>query len=501
MKVLRTIYASGAALLLALAMLAVAAPVLAANTAPWTEGECKTVGGNWQNNDCYALQKPSKLNIQVGGLSQATLSQYLGAAFNLGIGMAAVLSVVFIMIGGFRYLTAAGGGAVEPAKAMIKNSIVGLVLALLSYTLLQTVNPQLLSLQLPPIKLVKAVYLSQLAASSADIGGPCYTIKDKEACANACIKKGLTDAVCECKVIDEGVWSTFAKASVIGATSILGGGATSLKSAASAAQTVWGSTLNLAMRFVSYAKNNPLTTIKGVTQLTTAGVMGAAGYSILPATPDAGELGVCLPSALKSIPPGGTCFIEAGEQNCVTGSRCVKINDNPPYGMCVSGDEGSACTTAEGDSTHGTCNQVGNVALSCCTVSYGIGTCQKSCNSRPNGATCSGDSDCAGKHCVATPDHLTDQQTLEKKCTDGVEGAPCASDNDCVSGAYCPTAYYACTNLCPAYRECAKKVVTGEACCSSNECAAGKSCQGARPDAAGKCQVTATSCTNCGLCQ
>jgi hypothetical protein len=495
MKALRTIFAGGAALALALALFSVAAPALAAtNTAPWTEGECKTVSGNWQNNDCYALQKPSKLNIQVGGLSQATLSQYLGAAFNLAIGIAAVLSVIFIMIGGFRYLTAAGGGAIEPAKSMIKNSLVGLVLALLSYTLLQTVNPRLLSLELPPVKLVKSVYLSQLAAASGDIGGPCYTIKDKEACANACIKKGLTDTVCECKVINEGIWSTFAKASTYGATLALGGGATSLKAATGAAQTVWGTTLNLAMRLVSYAKNNPLTAIKGATTLTTAGVMTAAGYSILPATPDAGELGVCLPSSLKSVPPGGTCFIEAGEQNCVTGSRCVKINDNPPYGMCVSGDEGSACTTSEGDSVHGTCNQVGSVVLSCCTVSYGLGTCQKSCSNLPLGAPCASNDVCASRLCALGSGG-------SNVCSSGSSGSICANNSQCTGGKYCPTPFY---NLGVGgsgvrdYEVCADRQGPGEVCCDNAECKNG-TCAG-KTDT-GACYVNAQGeCPGCGNC-
>jgi len=132
------------------------APAAAVDNKKWTgSDECTKAGGQWANNDCYAIPKPVTIGVSIGGLTQATISQYLAAVFNLGIGIAAILAIIFIMIGGFRYIAAAGGGEVEQGKSMIKNAIIGLVLALLSYTLLQTVNPAILSLSLPPIKLIK----------------------------------------------------------------------------------------------------------------------------------------------------------------------------------------------------------------------------------------------------------------------------------------------------------------------------------------------------------
>jgi len=136
----------------------------------WTEPDCKNAKnsagaliGVWKAPPgqasgpyCYYNDAPINLGVGLGTLTQANLSQYLAAAYQLGLGIAAVLAVIFIMIGGFRYMSAAGGAGVEEGKGMIKNAVIGLVLAALSYTLLLTVNPDILSLRLPSIQLIKA---------------------------------------------------------------------------------------------------------------------------------------------------------------------------------------------------------------------------------------------------------------------------------------------------------------------------------------------------------
>ena len=139
----------------------------------WTPTDCAAAKndagaliGVWKGKDgagkdqtpgpyCYYNNAPVKLGVALGGLTQANIAQYLSMAYNVGLGVAAILAVIFIMVGGFRYLSAAGGSGVEAGKDMIKNAVIGLVLAALSYTLLQTVNPDILSLRLPTVQLVK----------------------------------------------------------------------------------------------------------------------------------------------------------------------------------------------------------------------------------------------------------------------------------------------------------------------------------------------------------
>ena len=86
---------------------------------------------------------------------ECAFGQYLNIIFKLIIGICAVLAMVMIVYGGIEYIT---GGAVsekENGKATITNAILGIIIALGSYLLLNTLNPQLLNvcLKLPEAKI------------------------------------------------------------------------------------------------------------------------------------------------------------------------------------------------------------------------------------------------------------------------------------------------------------------------------------------------------------
>ncbi len=77
--------------------------------------------------------------------SGVTLSTYLADLFKIGIGLAGVFAVLMIVIGGISYI----GGASNPsarseAKSKITNAIFGLILAMASWLILNTINPDLL---------------------------------------------------------------------------------------------------------------------------------------------------------------------------------------------------------------------------------------------------------------------------------------------------------------------------------------------------------------------
>ena len=145
----------------------------AKNSAGTLIGVWKAPTGQTSGPYCYYNNAPINLGVGLGTLTQANLSQYLAAAYQLGLGIAAVLAVIFIMIGGFRYMSAAGGAGVEEGKGMIKNAVIGLVLAALSYTLLLTVNPDILSLRLPSIQLIKACDIKPVDCGSIKNGPDC----------------------------------------------------------------------------------------------------------------------------------------------------------------------------------------------------------------------------------------------------------------------------------------------------------------------------------------
>jgi len=72
---------------------------------------------------------------------------YIAAAAKWLVGAISMLAVIFIMIGGLMWLTAAGSTQrVERAKKYITDALWGLFLALGSYMILFTINPNITEL-------------------------------------------------------------------------------------------------------------------------------------------------------------------------------------------------------------------------------------------------------------------------------------------------------------------------------------------------------------------
>ena len=81
------------------------------------------------------------------------LAGYLQNAYKLTIGIAGVLAVLMIVIGGIEYIFSAVPSAKSDAKNRINGAVFGLIIALTSYILLRTLNPELLNvgINLPPV--------------------------------------------------------------------------------------------------------------------------------------------------------------------------------------------------------------------------------------------------------------------------------------------------------------------------------------------------------------
>ncbi len=77
------------------------------------------------------------------------LVSYIQAFYKLFISLVGILAVIMIMVGGFQWLLAAGNAQkISGAKTTIVSALMGLILALSSYTILYIVNPQILKLNL-----------------------------------------------------------------------------------------------------------------------------------------------------------------------------------------------------------------------------------------------------------------------------------------------------------------------------------------------------------------
>jgi len=79
-----------------------------------------------------------------GDKSGTGLSEYIEGLYKWGVGLTSGLAVLVIMWGGVGYMTSAGGSGVEEAKGRISAALTGLMLALGSFIILQTINKDLL---------------------------------------------------------------------------------------------------------------------------------------------------------------------------------------------------------------------------------------------------------------------------------------------------------------------------------------------------------------------
>ena len=96
----------------------------------------------------FDLEIPKYKENQAG----QSLVDFLQWAFVFAIAAAGILALLMIMIAGFQYITAAGSEArAGAAKSRIQNAIIGLILALCSYLILNTINPDLVKIKLPTL--------------------------------------------------------------------------------------------------------------------------------------------------------------------------------------------------------------------------------------------------------------------------------------------------------------------------------------------------------------
>ncbi|MFA6050486.1 MAG: murein L,D-transpeptidase catalytic domain-containing protein [Candidatus Paceibacterota bacterium] len=84
------------------------------------------------------------------GPPDQSLSGYLKKLYNFAIGAAAALAVIMVIWGGVEYMTTDAIGHSEEGKQKIQNAVLGLLLALSTYIILQTINRDLLSLNFDP---------------------------------------------------------------------------------------------------------------------------------------------------------------------------------------------------------------------------------------------------------------------------------------------------------------------------------------------------------------
>ena len=104
---------------------------------------------------------PLKVSIGILGQKQfANVAEYVGVAYQYLTGVAGIIAIAMIMYAGMKWIFAAGDASkISRAKETIVNAVVGLVLALGAYIILNTINPALVKLQVPEIDSVDRLAL------------------------------------------------------------------------------------------------------------------------------------------------------------------------------------------------------------------------------------------------------------------------------------------------------------------------------------------------------
>ena len=80
--------------------------------------------------------------------STTSLGQFLAQAFQFGLALAAALAVIMIVWGGVEIMISEGPFGKTNGKEKIKDAIYGLILALVSWLILYTINPDILNFKL-----------------------------------------------------------------------------------------------------------------------------------------------------------------------------------------------------------------------------------------------------------------------------------------------------------------------------------------------------------------
>ncbi len=121
---------------------------------------------NLEFSEVLMLEKTDASGMQSTYVKIPYLGEYIASIYRYGIAVAGVLAMVIIVIAGFEW-TISGGNPerIKSAQKRIAGSITGLTIALLTYTLLYTVNPNLIKNGDLQIKYIEKINIDEIMAS------------------------------------------------------------------------------------------------------------------------------------------------------------------------------------------------------------------------------------------------------------------------------------------------------------------------------------------------
>ncbi len=123
-----------------------------------------------QISNAQEKAEPPTLGVQIPGLEYATilapkggfidipwLAQYISAIAQYLFGISFVAAAVMIVYGGFLLIVGSATPAIKRGKEIIRDALIGLLVLIGSYIILQTVNPETLALKALKVPVVKNI--------------------------------------------------------------------------------------------------------------------------------------------------------------------------------------------------------------------------------------------------------------------------------------------------------------------------------------------------------
>jgi hypothetical protein len=365
---------------------------------------------------CYAKWAPAKLSVGFDGNTKiADLGDFMVKVYDWSMGVAAVLAAIMMMTGGFMILSSGGNSEmVKKGMARLRNAAIGLFIVAGAYTILQTVNPDLVRFRLPKFPTIKRSFM--IMCTPYELCAPCgqrFYVKIPRGAAPTPGGDGLGD----CSLIT---------------------GSTELSAEETAkyelsAECYGKGCAKTGGDFCSdqYNRCSPVT--PGVE------VKIGAGCTATP------ECSKAFNACLSSSPAGTTCSDKLTKCNSNAAAASPSGTDQKvDLGISDTGvtngwycknckPEGSPCQRAGKDD--GCCGGLcvasrGGTLGSSAGALGGSGGGGFVCSSGVVGAPCSGKEDCASGYCFTSV-------IAGGFCTTGQLGSPCSGGDECASGTVC----------------------------------------------------------------
>ncbi|MBU1895526.1 pilin [Patescibacteria group bacterium] len=130
-------------------------------------GGSKTIFKSDGTRDAVVFCNPygrAQTQISIGSESDFTdIADYFQYLYRYSIGVAGLLAVIMIIVAGFQWITSGGNtSTIGKARTRITRAIIGLLLVVGAYTILNTINPALVNLRLPQNWVLRPIGIAPL---------------------------------------------------------------------------------------------------------------------------------------------------------------------------------------------------------------------------------------------------------------------------------------------------------------------------------------------------